>query len=559
MDQKSLGFGVHVAVKDWNGTVAEILTPRLVEIISQLHRKFSPERKRLLLQRKELQATYDRGTLPSYLDEGSAAVSSQWQVAPIPADLLCRRVEITGPVHSAKMVIQMLGRNEEGVRADMAMLDFEDSMKPNWQNVLSGFKNVQNAVEGTLSYSQPAQGKKPAKTYHLNPEDMATLMVRCRGLHLEETHLLVDGEAVPAGLFDLSVCVFLTAKTLLKNHKTPKYYIPKCEHYLEARWWNGVLSALEDAMNFSQSTLRATFLIETLPAALQMEEILYEVRSHAVGLNVGRWDKIFSDIKILKKHAECIMPDRGTITMKKPWMDHYAKRLIKICHSRGAFAMGGMAAFTPGKTPELREKQTQKVLEDKRYENEIGHDGCWVSHPYFIGAAMECFPQRNQLHQTLEGFPKYPNLIPVGQGPRTMQGLRTNIRVGIAYLEGWNRGEGCVAWDNLMEDLATLEISRAQTWQWLHHKVMLEEGKPVTKELVKELFQEELEKIHQEMESQYEGSSSNSSSSGIGSGSFELRKLKEDFRKAKEQAEELFLREELLDFLSCAEIKEESP
>ena len=227
---------------------------------------------------------------------------------------------------------------------------------------------------------------------------------------------------------------------------------------------------------------------------------MYEIRHHATGLNVGRWDKIFSDIKVLRHHEDRIMADRAEINMEKYWMDNYAKRLIKICHSRGAFAIGGMSAFTPGSTPELREEQTAKVMKDKKNENDIGHDGCWVSHPYFITPALECFPQKNQIERTLPDQDKYPDLLPQGGGPYTEAGLQTNIRVGIGYMQGWNQDIGCVAWDNLMEDLATLEISRAQTWQWLHHGIQLEDGRKVTKKLVKQLFDEELDKIHQEVE-----------------------------------------------------------
>ena len=324
---------------------------------------------------------------------------------------------------------------------------------------------------------------------------MPVLMVRCRGLHLGESNFLIDEAPISAGLFDLSLCFFHSALELIRRGKTPKFYIPKCEHYLEARWWNDLFSRLEDHLELPRSSLRVTFLMETLPAAFQMEEILFELRDHATGLNVGRWDKIFSDIKTLKFHKNRILADRGFIDMNKPWMKNYALRLIEICHSRGAFAMGGMSAFTPGQAKVLRQQQVAKVKADKAQEAEMGHDGCWVSHPFFIESAMAEFKLTNQLHRMTTLPDKYPDLLPLDIGPKTEAGLRKNIRVGIAYLYGWMNDLGCVAWDDLMEDLATLEISRVQVWQWLHHNVVLDSQRPVTKDLVKGIFHEELDRI----------------------------------------------------------------
>lgn len=499
----------------------ELFPEKLLSLVRELHHEFNSERLELLKARKRRQKHYDDGELPSYLGE-SEATTSPWKIARIPEELLCRRVEITGPVNSTKMVINMLSRNEFGERADMAMLDFEDSMKPSWINVLDGYRNVMGAVSGDLSF----EGN--GKVYRLNPSDMAYVMVRVRGLHLDEPHFMIDKEPVAAGLLDLVVCYYHTAHQYLAQGKTPKYYIPKCEHYLEARWWNRLFTRLETAMGHPVGTLRATFLIETLPATFQVEEILFELRDHAVGLNVGRWDKIFSDIKVLKRHPDRIIADRSTITMDKPWMENYAKRIIKICHSRGAFAMGGMSAFTPGKTLEQREHQTSKVLADKAREASWGHDGCWVSHPYFIGFAMKAFTQKNQLEKTLPDFPKYPDVLPKGQGPYTLDGLRRNLRVGIAYMQGWNNDIGCVAFDDLMEDLATLEISRAQTWQWLHHGVFLKEGQKVTRELVSQTFEEELAKIMLEREAHE----------------------RQDLTLAMQSAREIFLSSNLPDFLT---------
>ena len=501
-----------------------VLTTEVVALLRDLHRQFEGRRRELLAARRVRQRRYDSGELPSYEPRDTDAVRGDWRIAPIPADLRLRRVEITGPVNSAKMVINMLSRGADGERADTAMLDFEDSMKPSWTNVIDGVHNVIGAVDGSLAATVGN------KTYRLNPEDIAVIMVRTRGLHLDENNLLIDGEPVSAGLFDLTLTFFHTAWNLLNSGRTPTFYIPKTEHYLEARWWNDVFCELQRAVGLPPGTLRATFLIETLPAAFQMEEILYEIREHAAGLNVGRWDKIFSDIKVLRHHADRLMADRATINLQKPWMAAYAQRLIKICHERGAYAIGGMAAFTPGKSEELRAQQTAKVATDKMHEFALGHDGCWVSHPYFIGPALRQFKCSHQTERTLPGFDRYPDLLPRGEGPRTLAGLRTNVRVGIAYQQGWNNDLGCVAWDNLMEDLATLEISRAQTWQWLHHGVTLDDGMQVTRELVHQVFRDELARILGELPSDAE------------------QDTLDAWERAAAEAEETFLQPELAEF-----------
>jgi malate synthase len=532
-----LSFAEH-ALDDYT---ASLLPSKALQTLVHLHRSFNPKRLELLSLRRERQYAWDRGALPGYEDPNSEAVSGNWSVKPIPEDLQCRRVEITGPVNSAKMVINMLSRNDEGFRADMAMLDFEDSMKPSWQNVLDGLFCVKGSADRSLSYVKKGSKGQPDKTYSLDPDDMAGIMVRVRGLHLREDNILIDNEPVSGGLFDLWMSAVHMVHQQLKHGKTPKFYIPKCEHYLEARWWNELLNEVESHLQVETGTIRTTFLIETLPAAFQIEEILYELRSRAAGLNVGRWDKIFSDIKVLKNHPDRIMADRATINMHKYWMDNYAKRLIKICHSRGAFAIGGMSAFTPGKEPEVREAQTAKVFADKSNEAAIGHDGCWVSHPYFIGYALKAFEHKNQLNRTLDDFDKYPDLLPISEKPRTESGLRTNVRVGIGYMNGWNQDIGCVSWDNLMEDLATLEISRAQTWQWLYHEVELEDGEKVSKQLIKQIFEEELATIINEVREAYSGM-----------GDTQLNVIIEGFRKASDDAYRVFTADELADFLSEA-------
>ena len=509
----------------------------LTRLLQDLHKKLDPERQQLLQARAKRQLAYDGGEVPKFNHEHPVKTSiKNWSVAAIPADLLDRRVEITGPVSSSKMVINMLSPNQDGEVANMAMLDFEDSMCPTWENVVSGIQNVIGVAQKTLSFTQPASGSEPEKKYSLDTnKKMAHPMVRVRGLHLEESHVLIDDLPIAAGLFDLACTAFHTAKTFIADGKTPTFYVPKCEHYLEAKWWNTLFTEIEKALELPNSSLRVTLLIETLPAAFQMEEILYEIRDHACGLNGGRWDKIFSDIKTLKMHKDRILANRSTIDMSRPWMDDYAKLLIKTCHEHGAFAMGGMSAFTPGSDAETRKIQTEKVRADKNREATIGHDGCWVSHPYFITMAKSQFEKKNQLDKKLSDFPAEPDLLPKAIGPKTIEGLRQNIRVGIAYQQGWSRGLGCVSFENLMEDLATLEISRAQVWQWLHHQVVLDDGTPVNETLVRKIFDEECETI------------------------FSKHKIPESEKKsyinAKEKVCQIFMSKNLADFFTL--IKEE--
>lgn len=473
-------------------TSQDLFPDGLKQLIIDLHRSFEIGRQSLLKTRTYNQSLYDQGRVPRFSSE-HVAKTTDWKVAPIPQDLLDRRVEITGPISNPKMVINMLSANQDNEIACTAMLDFEDSMAPTWENVIWGIHNIIGVANQNLTFTQ--ETKEGTKTYKLNPARMAHPMVRVRGLHMSEQNITVDNVPVAAGLVDLATTAYHTAHTFLKSNKTPKFYVPKCEHFLEARWWNSILAHIEESLGLTRGTLKVTFLIETLPAAFQMEEILFEIRERACGLNGGRWDKIFSDIKTLKMNPHYIMPDRSSVDMKKPWMDSYAKLLIKTCHAHGAFAMGGMSAFTPGQDEATRKVQTEKVIADKNREATIGHDGCWVSHPYFITLAKSQFTKKNQLDVLLTDFPKEPDLLPQSQGPKTMDCLRQNIRVGIAYQHGWDQGIGCISFENLMEDLATLEISRAQVWQWLFHKVPLDSGEIVTPHLVEQTFNEELEKI----------------------------------------------------------------
>ena len=517
--------------KDSKTFESSLFPPDLKSILIHLHFKFEKERQLLLTARDTRQSQYDKGTVPEF-EKTHPAKITQWVVAQAPPDLQDRRVEITGPISSTKMVINMLNPNQDGETACTAMLDFEDSMAPTWKNVISGLQNIIGVARQDLSYEQMSD--TGLKTYQLNVKNMAVPMVRVRGLHMNETHILINEVPIAAGLFDLTATAYHTAKLFLASNKTPKFYIPKCEHFLEARWWNQVFAEIETSLELKKASLRATFLIETLPAAFQMEEILFETRERICGLNVGRWDKIFSDIKTLKLHPDRIMANRSTIDMTKPWMDNYAKLLVKTCHKHGAFAIGGMSAFTPGQDAESRKIQTEKVITDKSREASLGHDGCWVSHPYFIGLAKAQFKNKNQLNVLLTDFPAEPDLLPKSEGPKTIECLRQNARVGIAYQQGYDQGNGCISFENLMEDLATLEISRAQVWQWLHHQVILDDGTPVTKALMQTIFKEELNTVLKNLKI---------------SDPLEVN----SFHKAKDKIEKLFLKQELNSFFTNQE------
>ena len=514
-----------------------LLTPAAVAFVARLHRKLNGRRVNLLAARAARYAEWDRGARPDYLPEAELPEArTDWQIPALPDDLQTRRVEITGPVSDAKMVINMLSRTADGQRADCAMVDFEDSMKPSWTNVVQGVHNVIEAAQGTLRAEKTDAAGNVVKTYQLDPDDAALLMVRVRGLHLDESNLRVDNEPVSGALLDFALCAFHAAPLQIQRGATPKFYLPKVEHHLEARWFADLFSMAEDELGLERSTFRCTLLIETLPAAYQMEEILYQIREHAAGLNGGRWDKIFSDIKCLKNHEDRVLADRATIGMNREWMSNYAKQLIRVCHLHGAFGMGGMAAFTPGRDAARRDEQTAKVVADKEFEASIGHDGCWVSHPYFIGPALAPFEKKlaetgetNQLG-VMPDLPAQPDLLPKPVGPKTMDGLRTNVRVAIAYMRGWHADAGVVAWDDLMEDLATFEISRAQVFQWKHNQIQLDSGETVDASLVSRLFDEELRQILTE----------------VGGAEHDA------YRAAAKDARAVFLEKEMRPFLSMA-------
>jgi malate synthase len=472
----------------------EILSPEALAFFAQLQREFNPRRRQLLGQRALRQHALDRGEPPVFLPETRAVRESAWRVLPVPDDLQDRRVEITGPV-DRKMVINALNSG-----ANCYMADFEDSHSPTWAATLDGQINVRDAVRKAMEFTSP-EGKR----YKLNSR-VATLLVRPRGWHLPEKHVRVDGQPASASLFDFALYFFHNVRYRALHDSGVYLYLPKLEHYLEARLWNDVFVQAQDLLEIPQGTIKATVLIEHILAAFQMEEVLYELRHHSAGLNCGRWDYLFSYIKKFARREEFIVPDRAQVTMTVPFMRSYTLSCIRACHRRGTFAMGGMAAYIPVKgDPAANEQALQKVREDKRREATDGHDGTWVAHPGLVQIAREEFDkvlggEPNQITRLREDCTATPEqLIEVPRGTITEDGLRNNIRVGIQYLEAWLGGLGCVPLYNLMEDAATAEISRTQVWQWIHNtRGILQDGRKVTLELVRQLQREELARIRRE-------------------------------------------------------------
>ncbi|MBI1914148.1 MAG: malate synthase A [Planctomycetes bacterium] len=473
---------------------AEILTPQALAFVAKLHRAFDGRRRELLARRARLQAELDTGRLLDFLPETKEIREGDWTVSSGPADLLDRRVEITGPV-DRKMVINALNSG-----AKMYMADFEDAHAPTWDATLQGQANVRDAVRGLIEYVSP-EGKR----YTLN-QQTATLLVRPRGWHLPEKHVTVDGQVVSGSLFDFGLYLFHNAEALRARGTGPYFYLPKLESHLEARLWNDVFVLAQRELGLPTGTIKVTVLIETIPAAFEMHEILYELRDHIAGLNCGRWDYIFSFIKKFRRRPDFVLPDRALVTMTTHFLRSYSLLTIQTCHRRGAFAMGGMAAQIPIKTdPQANAAALQKVREDKEREAGDGHDGTWVAHPGLVPLAMEVFnakmPTPNQLHRQREDVRvTAADLLQVPKGPITEQGLRVNINVGLRYLESWLRGSGCVPIFNLMEDAATCEISRTQIWQWLHHPGgVLQDGRKVTAELFRRTTDEELNKVRADL------------------------------------------------------------
>lgn len=441
-----------------------VLSHRALLFIADLERRFGGQRKILLENRKLAQMRFDDGEMPSFPPETEHIRKSVWEVAPVPKALQDRRVEITGPV-DRKMMINALNSG-----AKMFMADFEDASSPTFDNMVEGQANMIDYADGNLAFDDEARGK----SYRLNDET-ATMIVRPRGWHLEEAHVTVDGNPISASLFDFGLHIFHNGKKLMENERGPFYYLPKMENYQEARLWNDVFNFAQAALGIPNGTIKATVLIETLPAAFQMDEILYVMRNHIVGLNCGRWDYIFSYIKTLRNHPEYVLPDRAQVGMDRAFLKAYSLKLIQTCHRRRAHAMGGMAAQIPVKGDEAANTAAfDKVRADKKREAQQGHDGTWVAHPDLVPVAMEVFdaemPQANQVLSQRQ-FPNVSeaSLLTPHTGDVTEAGIRTNISVGIEYTAAWLRGKGAVPIHNLMEDAATAEISRSQLWQWLTH------------------------------------------------------------------------------------------
>ncbi|MFO1402512.1 MAG: malate synthase A [Steroidobacteraceae bacterium] len=472
----------------------EVLTPEALKLLADLHRRFNPRRLELLAARRARQAELDAGRLPDFLAETRAVREGDWRVAPAPADLQDRRVEITGPV-DRKMIINALNAP---ARAFMA--DFEDSSTPTWPNMVQGQVNLKDAVRRTITWQDPASGKD----YRLR-ENPAVLLVRPRGWHLPEKHVLIDGMPTSGSLFDFVLYLANNHAELARRGTGPYFYLPKLESHLEARLWNDVIVYAQSQLGIARGTVKVTVLIETILAAFEMDEILYELREHIVGLNCGRWDYIFSYIKKFRNRADFVLPDRGSVTMERHFLKSYVDLLIQTCHRRGAHAMGGMAAQIPIRdNPAANEAAMAKVRADKQREARAGHDGTWIAHPGLAPVALEAFDgvmrgpnqldvARAEVHVTAADLLQRP------EGPVSEDGVRHNIRVGIQYVESWLRGTGCVPLYNLMEDAATAEISRAQLWQWLRHGVRLADGRVLELALFNALLGEELERIHEEV------------------------------------------------------------
>jgi malate synthase len=472
----------------------EVLTPLALQLLGSLHRRFNGRRLELLDARAVRQAEFDAGALPDFPAHTARLRAAEWRVAPVPADLADRRVEITGPV-DRKMIINALN-----APVQTFMADFEDACAPTWGNIVRGQVNLLDAVRRTISYADPAT----SKVYRL-AEHTATLIVRPRGWHLPEKHVRINGEVVAGALFDFALYLANNHETLARRGTGPYFYLPKLESHLEARLWNEVFVAAQDALGLPRGTIKATVLIETILAAFEMDEILYELREHSAGLNCGRWDYIFSFIKKFRNRPDFLLPDRATVTMERHFLKAYVDLLIRTCHARGAHAMGGMAAQIPIRDdPQANALAMARVRADKLREARAGHDGTWIAHPGLATVAREPFDEvmtgPNQLGVRREDVKvSASDLLTVPDGAITEEGVRGCIRVGVQYLEAWLRGNGAVPLYHLMEDAATAEICRAQLWQWLHHGARTSDGEPVTVARFDRLLTEELSRIHEEV------------------------------------------------------------
>lgn len=469
----------------------KLLTPEALSFVANLHRKFNGERERVLQLRKARQEEIDSGILPNFLEETREVREGAWTVDIIPDDLQDRRTEITGPV-DRKMIINALNSG-----AKVFMADLEDANSPTWSNCMDGQVNLHDAIRKQVDFTS-----EKGKEYKLN-EKVATLKVRPRGWHLLEKHVLVDGEPISASIFDFGLYFFHNAKELLERNSGPYFYLPKLESHLEARLWNDLFVEAQNQMGIAQGTIKSTVLIETIMAAFEMEEILYELRHHMAGLNAGRWDYIFSVIKKLRNQQGYLLPDRGQVTMTVPFMSAYAQLLVKLCHKRGAHAIGGMSAFIPAKDEAVNKSAFEKVKADKELEAKNGYDGTWVAHPHLVPVAMGEFdkflntsPHQKQVDRS-DVTASQDDLLNtnIPGGKITEQGVRMNINVALLYLESWLSGTGAAALYNLMEDAATAEISRAQLWQWMKAGAKTEEGKVIDEPYYDALKQEEIAKI----------------------------------------------------------------
>jgi len=470
----------------------EILTPEALEFLADLDARFESRRRALLARRGRFRSVLRSGRTPRFPAATRRIRSASWEVAPPPGDLLDRRVEITGPV-DRKMIINALNSG-----AQVYMADFEDAHSPTWTGTIGGQVNLVDAVRRRIEHRSP-----DGREYRLS-ERTATLMVRPRGWHLNERHARIGGRPVSASLFDFGLFLFHNAHELIRRGTGPYFYLPKLEHYLEARLWNDVFRASEDRLGLRRGTIRATVLIETLPAAFQMDEILWELRERSLGLNCGRWDYLFSFIKQYRDDGDRIFPDRSLLVMTAPFLTAYSHLLVQTCHRRGAHALGGMAAQIPIKEdPAANAEAIARVVADKEREVEAGHDGTWVAHPGLVSVAREVFdrkmPGPNQIRRAANAASVEPReLLQVPPGPVTAEGVRRNARVALRYLEAWLRGVGCVPIDHLMEDAATAEIARTQLWQWLHHHARLEGGGAVTPDVVQRILSSELASLRKE-------------------------------------------------------------
>lgn len=470
----------------------QVLSPEALAFVEQLHTAFNEAREALLADRVALQERLTAGELPSFPIETETVRQGNWQVASTPADLQDRRVEITGPVERKMMINAM----NSGARVFMA--DLEDALSPTWDNTIDGQVNLMDAVRRTISFANP-----DGRTYQLNPTT-ATLVVRPRGWHLTEKHVLVDGQPISASIFDFGLYFFHNAAELLARGSGPYFYLPKLENHREARLWNSVFNTAQDALSIPRGSIRATVLIETVLAAFEMHEILYELRDHSAGLNAGRWDYIFSAIKKFRDRPDFVLPDRAQVTMTVPFMRSYTELLVKACHQHGAHAIGGMAAFIPSRRdPKVNEVAMARVREDKTREAGDGFDGTWVAHPDLVPIALEAFDavlgsepnQKQRMRDDVNTTAAELVAIHVPDGSISEAGVRGNVSVALQYIESWLRGTGAAAIYNLMEDAATAEISRAQLWQWIRHGSLLDDGRPVTRELYVQLRDEELTKL----------------------------------------------------------------